>query len=42
MSPRRSERGFRAPHLREHFVYRACNARGWLLYVGCTKQPAAR
>lgn len=42
MIKRRSQQGFRAPHLREHFVYRAYDARGWLLYVGCTKQPTAR
>lgn len=28
--------------IRDHYVYRSYDADGQLLYVGCTKQPAAR
>lgn len=33
---------YRDPALREHFVYRAYDAAGRLLYVGCSKQPQKR
>lgn len=33
---------YRAPHLREHYVYRAFAADGTLLYVGCTRNPTGR
>lgn len=35
-------RSYDNPHCREHFVYRAYDAAGRLLYVGCTRRPIAR